>query len=303
MVKEIQKIEPNELTMQDVKQYVCPEATEKEVFMFLQIAKSCNLNPFLSQIYLVKYGNQKAQILTSYNVYLQRAERSKKYAGLETKTEGSVKSGDLKAIVKVYRKDWKEPLTHEVYYEEYVQYTKDRATGQMRPNKFWATKPRTMIIKVAISQAFRLAFPLEFEGMPDTSDEINTIDVDLQPQKSKVSMPEAVKPQQKEAVVEAEINESPQNEEPSQERQSFDEGQSGAISVESCKNLTGLAEMNGYTKEEVYEIIRKSGYTKVIEILKQDYDTITGELSIKADVYRAGKEQTMKEIQDSWNED
>lgn len=303
MEKETQKIDPKELTMQDVKQYICPEATEKEAFMFLQIAKSCNLNPFLSQIYLVKYGNQKAQILTSYNVYLQRAERSKKYAGLETRTEGSVTAGDLKAIVKVYRKDWKEPLTHEVYYKEYVQLARDKQTGKMRANKFWATKPRTMIIKVAISQAFRLAFPLDFEGMPYTSDEINTIDADFQPQKAKVSMPKTAETPQKEVVVETEINEQPQNELPSEEQQSFNEGQSGAISVESCKNLTNLAKMNGYTKKEVYEIIFALGYTKVIDILKQDYDTIIGELSIKAEVWRKSQEQTQSEIQDAWDEE
>lgn len=189
MGKEIQKIDPKELTIEDVKQYVCSEATEKEIFLFLQIAKSCNLNPFLKQIYLVKYGNKPAQILTSYNVYLQRAERSKKYAGLETSTAGSVKSGDLRAIVKVFRKDWKEPLVHEVYYEEYVQYGKDKATGKKYVNKFWSEKPRTMIVKVAISQAFRLAFPLDFEGMPYTNDEINTIDVESEPQKTRVTMP------------------------------------------------------------------------------------------------------------------
>jgi phage recombination protein Bet len=169
-MNDIQTIKPQELTTEDVRKYLCAEATDKEIFMFLQIAKNCNLNPFLKEIYLVKYGTQPATILTSYNTYLQRAERSGSYAGLETATSGNVSSGDLKATVKVYRKDWINPLIHEVYYEEYVQKTKEGV-----PNKFWKEKPRTMIIKVAISQAFRLAFPLDFQGMPYTNDEINTI--------------------------------------------------------------------------------------------------------------------------------
>lgn len=203
MSQDVKKIDPQELTMEDVHKHICPEATKQEVFLFLQIAKQCDLNPFLSQIYLIKYGNQKAQILTSYNVYLQRAERSGKYAGMETSTSGSVKNGDLKAVAKVFRKDWDNPLTHEVYYEEYVQRKKDGT-----PNRFWKEKPRTMICKVAISQAFRLAFPVAFEGMPYTSDEINTIDM---PQKAETAekapeSPKFAKPQAE--PVEAEIVEN-----------------------------------------------------------------------------------------------
>jgi phage recombination protein Bet len=172
MEKDLSIIQPENLTPSIVRERICKEATEQEIFYFLQVAKACKLNPFLNQIYLVKYGGQKAQILTSYNVYLQRAERSGSYAGLETSTSGSVANGDLKATVKVYRKDWERPLVHEVYYEEYVQMITDKESGKKRPTKFWAEKPRTMIIKVAISQAFRLAFPLDFEGMPYTSEEM-----------------------------------------------------------------------------------------------------------------------------------
>lgn len=175
-MNELQAIQPEQLTMEIVKKHICAAATDQEIFLFLQIAKSCKLNPFLNQIYLVKYGDQKAQILTSYNVYLQRAERSGAYAGLETTTVGSVDANDLKAIVRVYRKDWERPLIHEVYYAEYVQKKKDGSI-----NRFWAEKPRTMIVKVAISQAFRLAFPLDFEGMPYTQDEINTVEVEQKP--------------------------------------------------------------------------------------------------------------------------
>lgn len=291
MNKEIQKIEPKELTIQDVKQYICPDATEKEIFMFLQIAKSCNLNPFLNQIYLVKYGSQKAQILTSYNVYLQRAERTQKYAGLKTSTSGSVKTGDLRGIVKVYRKDWTEPLEHEVYYDEYVQRRKDGVV-----NKFWKEKPRTMIVKVAISQAFRLAFPLDFEGMPYTQDEINTIDINGETEKTKVTMPSNVEIAQKEGVLEPEINETPKVELESEESNTE---QSGMISKESAMLLVKLAQMNGYTQAEVYEIIDKLGYAKVVDILQQDYDTIVKGFQMNAEAWRKKKNEIEKE---AWGE-
>lgn len=159
--------EPNNLTKETIKKFLCPNASDQELMMGLQIAKTFNLNPLKREVYFVKYGNNPMQVLTGYEVYLKRAERSGQYNGLDITSQGSLSTGDLKAIVKVYRKDWTNPLSHEVYYSEYVQ-TKQDGT----PNRFWKEKPITMIKKVAVSQAFRMAFPDEFDGMPYTADEV-----------------------------------------------------------------------------------------------------------------------------------
>lgn len=170
--------DPKNLTKETIKKHLCPNATEQELIMGLEIAKMFNLNPLKREVYFVKYSDKpsdKMQVLVGYEVYLKRAERSGKYNGLEISSEGSVKEGNLKAIVKVYRKDWSHPLVHEAHYVEYVQCKtiwKDGMKAGEEPNKFWATKPITMIKKVCISQAFRLAFPDEFDGMPYTSDEV-----------------------------------------------------------------------------------------------------------------------------------
>lgn len=165
--------EPANLTVETIKKYLCPKASDQELLLGLQIAKTFKLNPLKREVYFVKYNDsQPMQVLTGYEVYLKRAERSGKYNGLDIKSEGSVQEGDLKAIVKVYRKDWTNPLTHEAYYSEYVQTKKDFNTGKVEPNTFWKNKPITMIKKVAISQAFRMAFPDEIDGMPYTSDEV-----------------------------------------------------------------------------------------------------------------------------------
>lgn len=179
------------ITPDDVKKYICPLATDKEIYMFLQMCKMANLNPFLRECYLVKYKpDQPASMLTGYESYIKRAERSELYGGLKSWTEGSVAAGDLKGVVEVYRKDWTQPLIHEVFYEEYVQMTMDFTTKQKRPNKLWAEKPRTMIKKVAISQAFRLAFPNEFSGMPHTVEERN----DFEPMVEAEEQPKSSKP-------------------------------------------------------------------------------------------------------------
>ena len=38
-----------ELTMDIIKQYICPLATEQECYMFLQLCKAQGLNPFLRE--------------------------------------------------------------------------------------------------------------------------------------------------------------------------------------------------------------------------------------------------------------
>lgn len=169
--------EPKNLTKETIKQYLCPKASDQELLMGLQIAKTFNLNPLKREVYFVKYkDDEPMQVLTGYEVYLKRAERSGKYAGLETTTDGKVEDGTLKAIVKIYRKDWERPLVHEAWYTEYVQmknvYKADRSFSHKEPNTFWKNKPKTMIKKVAESQGFRKAFPDEFDGMPYTSDEV-----------------------------------------------------------------------------------------------------------------------------------
>lgn len=177
--------EPENITKETIKKYLCPMASDQELMMGLQIAKTYKLNPLKREVYFVKYkADQPMQVLTGYEVYLKRAERSGKYNGLEITSEGSIKDGSLKAKVKVFRKDWDNPLVHEAYYSEYVQMKKDFKTGEESPNKFWASKPVTMIKKVAVSQAFRMAFPDEFDGMPYTTDEVvdqeKVIDVEIE---------------------------------------------------------------------------------------------------------------------------
>lgn len=188
MSKELKKTEnadlmfdPSNLTKETIKNYLCKEATDQELTLGLQIAKTCGLNPIKREVYFIKYGNNPMMVVTGYEVYLKRAEASGQYDGMELTSEGNIKDGSLKAMIKVYRKDWTRPLVHEVYYSEYVQSKSDGT-----PNKFWKEKPVTMIKKVAISQGFRMAFPEQLQGLPYTSDESidqeHVIDIKLEPQ-------------------------------------------------------------------------------------------------------------------------
>lgn len=145
---------------------------------FLQIAKAFNLNPFKREIHVSKYGEQMS-IITGYEVYIKRAERSGLLDGWKCITSGSIKEGNLKALLTIYRKDRNHPFEWEAHYSEFVQTTRD---GKV--TKFWE-KAEFMTKKVAIAQGFRLCFSDELGGMPYTQDELpdlsqQTIDVPIE---------------------------------------------------------------------------------------------------------------------------
>jgi phage recombination protein Bet len=140
------------------------QLTQAEQKQFLEIAQAYGLNPFKREIYIVAYGkgeNRQFSLITGYEVYIKRAERSGKLDGWRAWVEGD--KNNLIGIVEIYRKDWSRPFRHEVYFEEVSQ-----------QNKFWARQPKFMLKKVAIGQAFRLCFSDELGGMPHTADEVET---------------------------------------------------------------------------------------------------------------------------------
>lgn len=144
-----------------VSKFLANSISQKDQKMFLEIAKAFQLNPFKREIYCVPFGN-KCNILVGYEVYLKRAERTGKLNGWNVEVVGE--GLDLTAKVVIYRKDWTHPFKHEVLFSEYNQNT-----------SIWKSKPRTMIRKVAISQAFRLAFPEDLGGLPYVEEEIETM--------------------------------------------------------------------------------------------------------------------------------
>ena len=144
---------------------LAPKLTQKEKEQFVQIAQIYGLNPFKREIYASKYGDNFS-IITGYEVYIKRAERTGQLDGWTATTSGSVATGDLKATVTIYRKDRSHPFVWEALYEECVQRTRE---GKV--TKFWE-KAAFMTKKVAISQGFRLCFSDELAGMPYTSDEL-----------------------------------------------------------------------------------------------------------------------------------
>ena len=153
--------------------------TDQELTMFLSICKFAKLNPFLREVYLIKYGNAPATMVVGKEVLLKRAMRSPKYEGAQSGVIILSENGELKeregtfvldnetlvgGWAKVNVKGYVAPIYTSVSMKEY-------STGQSN----WKTKPATMIRKVALAQALREAFPEENAALYDASEMDKTV--------------------------------------------------------------------------------------------------------------------------------
>ncbi|EAE6506666.1 phage recombination protein Bet [Listeria monocytogenes] len=160
------------------------QVTEQEIVMFLQLCRYQKLNPFLNEAYLVKFKGSPAQIITSKEAFMKRAESHPQYDGLVAgivveregqmvEVEGAIKLDKDKLIggwAKVYRKDRDKPIVTKISLSEFG---KGQAT--------WKQMPLNMIRKTAIVNAMREAFPDNLGAMY-TEDEPFSPDVESQVQ-------------------------------------------------------------------------------------------------------------------------
>lgn len=158
--------------------------SDQEVAMFINLCKYQGLNPLIKDAYLIKYGNQPATIVTSKDAIMKRAMKNPRYAGhtagvviikggenpeLEYRVGALVLPGELLVggWAKTFIQGYSVPIETVVGFEEYAGKTKE---GKL--NKMWASKPGTMIRKVALVASLREAFPDDLQGMY-ASEEVN----------------------------------------------------------------------------------------------------------------------------------
>lgn len=145
------------------------DVSDADLMQFICICKFNQLNPFLNEAYLVKYGGAPATMIVSKEALMKRAEACEGYDGFEA---GIITQGKDGAINErqgcfimpgetlvggwavVHRTDKKYPYVAKVSLQEYT-------TGK----SLWTSKPSTMIRKVAIVQALREAFPAQLGAM------------------------------------------------------------------------------------------------------------------------------------------
>ena len=158
------------------------QVTDQDLTQFIAICKYNQLNPFLNEAYLVKFGTTPAQMIVSKEALFKRAEENDKFEGIQAglillrdgnvvEVEGTFKLAQdelLGAWAKVFRSDRKYPIVARVNIEEYD-----------KKQSSWNEKKSTMIAKVAKVQALREAFPTQLGAMY-MAEEQNIQDVEYQ---------------------------------------------------------------------------------------------------------------------------
>ena len=186
-----------------VKNTVAKGATDSELFMFLTVANKYDLDPFLNEIYLVKFKDRN-QIMSSRDGYRKIAMREPTYkvhysdAVYENDTFKVVrKMGKLDDIIHEYGHMERGALIGAYcilhtsdgrvyfFYAEMKYYN----TGQ----NAWASYPKDMIIKVAETRVFKSfaningiqaeeSMPVEFsseENVENNEDEVEFIETEI----------------------------------------------------------------------------------------------------------------------------
>lgn len=178
--------------------------SDQDLTLFISVCKFNQLNPFLNEAYLVKFGTSPAQMIVSKEALMKRADACDNYDGIQggvivirdkcqLELEGCFFMPTDELVggwAKVYRSDRKYPVVSRVNLSEYD-----------KKQLIWNEKKSTMITKIAKVQALREAFPAQLGAMytPEESGIIDAKFVDITerknnseiiPQKEPVQEPE-----------------------------------------------------------------------------------------------------------------
>ncbi|MCZ0717854.1 phage recombination protein Bet [Aerococcus kribbianus] len=150
--------------------------TTSEAFNFMQLCRYNSLNPFLGEAYIIKFGNQPADMIVSKDAFMKRAERQPAYKGFDAGVVVADKDGEIKerpgtifikgkeellgGWAKVYREDRDIATYVSINFDEFAKRKKD---GQLQAT--WASMPANMIRKSAVVNALREAFPDQLSAM------------------------------------------------------------------------------------------------------------------------------------------
>ena len=181
--------------------------TTAEVEKFANLCKTKRLNPFAAEIWLVKYKQEMpATIMVGKDGYLVLASHDSRYRGSKSgvilkKKDGTYENRTGSFYLKgeeilvggwatVFVDGYQEPVEDTVPFSEYN-------SGK----QLWASKPGSMIQKVALSHALRLAFPSIFSGTYAEGETDETISVASNEAVSVPKKAEKTKQEKKEKIV------------------------------------------------------------------------------------------------------
>lgn len=188
----------SEAEKKTIQETVARDLTNEQARLFFYQCQALGLNPLTNEICAVVYKTRRADgsgytkqmsIQVMRDGFLTIAHRSGKFAGMES----GVIVDDAGKIVcgwaRVHHKDFTVALYQEADFEEY---------NAPKRNPLWATKPKTMIKKVAESMALRKAFNVNGVYSPEEFDrELEVVEV---PTRKPLEIPGGDKPASKEQI-------------------------------------------------------------------------------------------------------
>ncbi len=152
------------------------DAPKQEQAAFLAYCVAQQLDPLRRQVHFVKFGQMPAAYVTSWEVFLERAQRHPHFDGFENGIIWRVDSNiellgpcdytqDKDHVIvggwcTVFRKDQKHPRTVQVPLDEMMGKKRDGS-----PTRTWATQLTTMSIKTPTCRALRQSFPEQLQGL------------------------------------------------------------------------------------------------------------------------------------------
>ena len=184
--------EQNALT--EIKKIYGQNLSDGEFTTLCQIGQATGLNPFLREIWAVKYGGNPASIFIGRDGYRKAAQRDPEYDyhlldAVYQNDDFKVENGEIKhaysvqdrgeligAYCTVKRRSATKPTFTFIDFKEYYQGNKEEdGKVKKRYDRFkkqyvdmgetlWDSKPATMIKKVAEAQGLRMAFQSMFAG-------------------------------------------------------------------------------------------------------------------------------------------
>ncbi len=233
--------------------------SDQEIIFFMKMCKARNLNPWIRDAYLIKYGSKDtAAMVIGKDAFLRRAQANSKYKGHVV----TVSEDGQQATAKVYVDGYEVPISVTVDFEEYAGRKQD---GKL--NRMWAGKPKTMLKKCALVAALREAFVEDLGGMY-TADEIHTDEA-----KRAVSMPQELPGAKETAPV--------------------DTREPGAVpDKQKRKNGNGMGkeafqeEMGNYLdalgKDKFFLILCDLGFDAISQIVPNKYKETLGVMEVEA---------------------
>lgn len=165
------------ISPRDVRAYLVngnAPVTDGEVMMFLALCKENKLNPFTRECYLIKYGQNPANMVIAKDVYMKRAKRNPNYKGhkagicyINKDGEYAEREGTILLPNETLVGGWAEVYMSNLDVPQRVTASLvENSKGQST----WKTMPALMIRKVALVQALREIMPEELGGLYDVDE-------------------------------------------------------------------------------------------------------------------------------------